>query len=472
MGTTPGTKSLPATTIPPSPNASPSRPGTQFLSVCVTMAGTGAMNNRLRAAVTTLAPILGVALAVRLLFLYDYVRQNPHHALGVIPFLFESGDIAVSLATGHGFSSPFRVATGPTAWMTPVYPLLLAGIFRIFGVYTFRSYLAAALFNISCVTLACVPLYYAARRIGGRALAASATWLWAMFPNAILLTFESMWEACLSALLAATILWATLALTGSRRLRDWCAYGLLWGLALMTNPVLASLLPLLLGWLAWRAWRERRPRPLRESLARPALALVLATLCCVPWTIRNYRVFHSFVPWSSVLGLQLWQGNNPQARPIWLAHLHPINDQAERAAYMRMGEIAYMKQKFHLAVAYMITHPRRELVLISRRFLAIWSGGTPYPFRDFLATHSPWFRYVLLFNLLAALAAAAAIVVLFRRRSEYAFPLAVFPLVFPWAYYLTLAYPRYRFPIDPVVILLAAIALLTLFRGKIPSPPS
>jgi len=422
------------------------------------------MKNRLRAAATSLLPILAVTLLVRLAFLYDYVRQNPHHALGVIPFMFESGDIAVSLAQGHGFSSPFRIPTGPTAWMTPVYPLLLAGIFRLFGTYTFRAYLAAALFNVSCVTLTCVPLYYAARRVGGRALAASATWLWAIFPNAILLTFESMWEACLSALVGAAILWATLAISGSRRLRDWCAYGLLWGFALMTNPVLASLLPLLAGWLAWRDWRERRPRPLRESLARPALAIAVAALCCVPWTIRNYRAFHHFVPWSSVLGLQLWLGNNPQAHPVWLARLHPINDMAERAAYVRMGEIPYMKQKFGLAIRYMLTHPRREFVLTFRRFLAVWSGGTPYPVRDFFANHSLWFRYVLLFNLLAALAAAVAIVLLLRRGSEFAFPLAVFPLIFPWAYYLTLVEPRYRFPIDPVVMLLAAITLLTLFR--------
>lgn len=428
------------------------------------------MKNRLRTAATSLPLILAVAVLVRLVFLYDYVRQNPHHALGTISFLFESGDIAVSLATGHGFSSPFRVPTGPTAWMTPVYPYLLAAIFRIFGTYTFGAYLAAALFNVLCISLTCIPLYYAARRIGGRTLAAGATWLWAIFPNAILLTFESMWEACLSTLLAATILWATLALTGSRRLRDWCAYGLLWGLALMTNPVLASLLPLLLGWLAWRDWREGRPRPLRESLARPALALALAALCCVPWTIRNYRVFHAFVPWSSVLGLQLWLGNNPQAHPIWLARLHPINDPAERATYIRMGEIPYMNRKFDLALRYMLSHPRRTIELASRRFLAIWSGGTPYPIRDFLASHSVWFRYVLLFNLLAALAAAAAIVILLRRRSEFAFPLAVFPLVFPWAYYLTLAAPRYRLPIDPAVMLLATITLFALIRRALHSP--
>jgi len=56
------------------------------------------------------------------------------------PFLFESGNIAVSLAKGNGFGSPFRVDTGPTAWMSPLYPLLLSGILRIFGIYTYQSW--------------------------------------------------------------------------------------------------------------------------------------------------------------------------------------------------------------------------------------------------------------------------------------------------------------------------------------------
>ncbi len=422
------------------------------------------MKRRWPAAFASLRLILVVALAFRVVSLADYAAQNPHHALGTLPFLFESGNIATSLAAGHGFSSPFRVRTGPTAWMTPVYPLLLAGIFRIWGTYTFAAYLAAAAANILFVTLASIPIYFAGKRIGGKGVAAGAAWLWAVFPNAILLTFESMWEACLASLLAATILWATLALESSGRWRDWCAYGLLWGLLLMTDPTLASVLPFLLGWLAYRHGRKGGATAARQALARCALALGIAFLCCVPWTIRNYRVFHAFVPLRSVLGLQLWLGNNPQAKPIWRARLHPINNDAQRAEYIRMGEIAYTNRKFREAIRYMATHPRREADLVGRRFLAIWAGGTPYPIGDLLASRSLWFRYVLLFNLLAALGAAAGIVILFRRRDPRALPLAVFPIVFPWAYYLTLAEPRYRLPIDPMVMLLLAVAAAALFQ--------
>jgi hypothetical protein len=423
------------------------------------------MKNRPRAVVTSLPLIVAFALGVRLFSFWHYVSRHSHHALSILPFLFESGNIAYSLASGNGFGSPFRVYTGPTAWMTPVYPLTLAGIFRIFGFYTFAAFVAGALLNIFFATLVTIPLFFAARKVGGPGLAAAAGWLWAVFPNAILLTYQSMWGVCITALLAAAILWATFALADDGRWKRWCGYGLLWGFTLMTDPALASLLPLLVGWLTYRASRAGRAHRSgrigagKRAIGKSALALAIAILCCVPWTIRNYRVFHAFVPLRSVLGLQLWLGNNPQATPIWHARLHPINNSAERAEYVQMGEIAYMHQKMHLALGYMLTHPRHEAELIGRRFLAIWAGGTPFPVRDFLANHSLWFRYVLLFNLLAGLGAAAGIVVLFLKRNVYAFPLAVFPIVYPWAYYLTLAEPRYGLPMEPAVLLLAAAAI-------------
>ena len=395
-----------------------------------------------------------VALAIRLGYMWQFQHIHPRQGVSVIPFLFESGNIAHSLATGHGFSSPFRVDTGPTAWMTPLFPLLLAGIIRLFGAYTFHAWAATVLLNITCCTLACIPIYFTGRRIGGVRLAAGAGWLWAIFPNAILLPVESMWDASISALLAATILWATLALAESQRLRDWCAYGLLWGMALMCNATLAALFPFLLGWLVYRARQEWR-----RSVRNAAAAFTIIILCCVPWTVRNYRVFHQFVPLRSVLGLQLWLGNNDQTENIFRGDLHPIYNASERDKYISMGEIAYMRQKKQEAIAYIFSHPARETGLITYRAISIWSGGTPYPLQDFLGTPALRFRAVLAFNLFAALGTLCGIIILFRERRQFAVPVAAFPLVYPWAYYLTLALPRYRLPIDPIVLLLLAISI-------------
>lgn len=432
----------------------------------------------LRKSAVSLLLILLVALIVRFGFFFDYTRQNSHQALAVVPFLQESGNISISLATGHGFSSPFRIETGPTAWMTPVFPWLLSLIFRTFGVRTYDSFVAAVMLNIVCSALTCIPIFSAGRRVGGIGVAAVAAWLWAIFPNTILNTFESMWDASLGTLLAATIIWATLALEKSRRVGDWCAYGLLWGLALMTNATLFALLPLLLCWLGYRRFREIRgvgdnPDSVNRSTAgraieRPAIALAVTLLCCVPWTIRNYEAFHRFVPFRSVLGLQIWLGNNPSAQETWMGQLHPIFDSAERAQYIKLGEIDYMQWKQQEAVEYMLAHPAREAVLIWSRFVATWSGGTPHPFSDFRRTPSLWFRGVLLFNLCLAAGAVAGIYVLYRRRSAFAFPIAVGPIVLPWAYYLTLAYPRYRLPVDPAVMILTAVAIVQVVGAPRP----
>ena len=418
---------------------------------------TRAFTNSLRAAATSLWLIMLVALALRLGYMWQFQNIHPRQGVSVIPFLFESGNIAHSLATGHGFSSPFRVDTGPTAWMTPLFPLLLAGIFRVFGAYTFHAWAATVLVNISCCTLACIPIYFAAKRIGGIALAAGTAWLWAIFPNAILMPVESMWDASISALLVATILWATLALAESaesQRLRNWCGYGLLWGVTLMFNATLGGLFPFLALWLAYRAHQQNR-----AWLKNAVAAVMIIILCCVPWTIRNYRVFHQFVPLRSVLGLQLWLGNNDQTQDIFRGDLHPIYNAAEREKYVSLGEIAYMQQKKQEAIAYMLSHPAREAHLILYRAISIWSGGTPYPLEDFLGTPSLRFRTILAFNIVATLGTIFGIIILFRERSPFAIPIAAFPLIYPWAYYLTLALPRYRLPIDPIVMLLLAISI-------------
>jgi hypothetical protein len=387
----------------------------------------------------SLPAIMLTALSLRLYFLLDYIAHRSPKALGAIPFLFEPGNIAYSLAGGHGFASPFRVETGPTAWMTPVWPLFLAAIFRVFGAYTFEAFLAAALANVVFSALVCVPLYFAGRRFG---VSGGAAWLWSMFPVAVTMPFTSLWEASLAALLAATILWATLSVWESSRMRDWAGYGLLWGAALMTSAAFLAIFPLLIGWLA-----VRNPR-------NTASAAAVALLCCLPWTVRNYLEFHAFVPLRSVVGLSLWVGNNEQADGL-TPNRHPISNSAERAKYVERGEIAYMRDKQAEAIEFIRTHSAKELRLTATRFVAFWAGARPN-----------WFRWPVFFDIFGAVFGAAGIVVLWRQRNPYVFPIAIFPLVFPLPYYVTVALPRYRLPVDPVLLLLAAVSIKAICQTR------
>jgi len=410
------------------------------------------MGNIFRKAATSLLLIVIVAMAARLGFAWSQERRIERSLLGVVPFQNETGNIAYSLASGKGFSSLFRGDTGPTAWLAPVYPLLVAGIFRIFGIFTVGSFFAVVFLNSFFSAAACVPIYFAGLRIRGIAVASIAAWLWALFPNAIMIPFEWVWDTSLSALLGAMILWATLAVAESRRWRDWCGYGLLWGLALMTNPSFASLLPFLLGWAAYRAIRAGQ-----SHVARPALALCIVFLCCLPWTIRNYATFHRFIPLRSNLPFELWVENNDLFDEHAKNAKQRITQYEEVRRYARMGETAFMDEKWRLAVQFIQEHPGLETRLTLRRFVAFWAG-TETPVKNFLETDSMLIRVIFLLNAIVAAGAVAGIAFLWIQRSHIAFPASVFPLVFPCVYYLAHASLRLKHPIDPVLLLLTAIA--------------
>jgi hypothetical protein len=411
------------------------------------------IQEKIRKVTASLVLILIVAFASRMTFLWDQQKKIPPGVLEIVAFENETGNIAQSLALGKGFGSVFRKETGATAWLAPVYPLFVAGVFKVFGILTLRSFFAAGFLNIAFSTAACVPIFYAGKRIAGAGVASGAAWLWALFPNAIIIPFEWIWDTCLSALLAATILWATLKLAESRRVRDWCVYGFLWGFTLMTNPALGSLLPLLLGWAAYRA---RKPGKL--ELGRPALALAIVILCCVPWTVRNYVQFHRFVPLRSSFPFELWIGNNE------IFDLHAVNAPMritryeEVREYSQLGENAFLQKKWEEATKFIQTHPGLELELSGKRFVATWTG-LETPLKSFRETDSNLTRGILLANVLAAAGALLGIGALYMGRSEFAFPVALFPIVFPCLYYITHASLRYRHAIDPVVLLLAAIAI-------------
>ncbi len=433
------------------------------------------VKSKLRSLATSLLLILVVAFTARTAFAWNQERKIPRDALAVVPFAQEAGSIAYSLAAGNGFSSPFRNDTGATAWLPPVYPFLLSLIFRIFGSLSVPSLNAAVLLNILCSTATCVPIFFAGKRLSapsaGLSVAATAAWIWALLPAAILLPFEWIWDTSLSALLAALLLWFTLYLADSHRARDWCAYGLLSGLSLLTNTALGAL------WLPWLFWAGfftmRRAKksadsapassPSRDAAAwkRPALAFAVAILCCVPWTIRNYVQFHKFIPVRSNFAFELWTGNNNIFDPHTGNAMARITIYGEVRQYTQLGETAYMQDKYRKAVLFMRTHPALEMKLMLARIIATWLG-TQHPIDDFARADSWLPRAVFLLNGIFLPGTVGGIILLYRRRDRFAFPLAFAPIVFPLVYYLTHTSLRYRHPLDPILVLLTAVSVVAL----------
>ncbi|HEY6267977.1 MAG TPA: glycosyltransferase family 39 protein [Candidatus Acidoferrum sp.] len=408
---------------------------------------------------TSLLLIVLVALGARMGFAWNQERKIPRDLIGPVSFEQETGSIAYSLATGKGFSSPFRRETGPTAWLTPVYPLLVAGVFRTFGILSAKSFFVVVFLNALFSSFACIPIFSVGKRMGGLGVASGAAWLWALYPNAVMMPFEWVWDASLAALLGAVLLWATLQLADSpQRASYWCAYGLLWGFTLMTNPSLGLLLPFLLGWAAFRSRRAAK-----LSVWKPALAAGIAILCCVPWTVRNYVVFHKFVPLRSNFPLELYIGNNNNYATRQFVWPPKITKERELLRYFRLGETAFMEEEQRKAMEFIRAHPGIAIKLIGEKFVSFWTGVAE-PVQVFRTTDSLLIRTLIVCNTLAALGALLGIVVLFVKRNPYAGPAAIYPLVFPWLYYVTHPNLRYRHPIDPVILLLAAVAAASAWR--------
>jgi hypothetical protein len=237
-------------------------------------------------------------------------------------------------------------------------------------------------------------------------------------------------------LLIAVIVAATLRVRHSQHPAAWTGYGLLWGLEILTNAAFASTLPFVVLWLAYELRRAKR-----AWIRLPLYAALTAALVCTPWTIRNYSALHAFVPLRSNFGLELWRFNNP------VYPSHPTNSAAELNKYVQMGEIAYFQEKKHEAVEFIRAHPRQFLSATKRRALFFWIVG--------------W-REGLLFALsnmaLTALTFAGLCLLYLSTRSAF-WLFALFPVIFPLPYYVTLSSLLYRHAIDPILIVLAAFAI-------------
>ena len=405
------------------------------------------------------------ALAARLAFAWDQQRKIPHAALATVPFDQESGNIALALSEGHGYANLFRRNTGPTAWLAPVYPFLLSRIFRIFGPLTLSSFFAAVLLNALFSAAATIPLYVIARRISGTAVAAAAAWFWVVLPAGVLIPFEWIWDTSLSVLLATTLVWLTLRVAESPKWSGWMAYGLLWAFSLLTNPALGVALPFLLVWAAARAGLLSR-----KAWRTPALSLAMICVFCVPWTVRNYQRFHRVIPIRSSLPFELWIGNNDIFDEHAVHGIQRITRYEETHRYADLGENAYLDEKLRLASSFIWEKPALFTILTGRRMLATWSG-TEHPYGDFLRADSVLARVIFIVNLVLTVGTLGGLALLLLHKSPFVLPLAVFPVCYPVIYYITHTSLRYRHPIDPLLVLLTALAVASCFHKALPVQP-
>lgn len=404
---------------------------------------------------TSVHTIFVLALFVRLGYLIFLWRSQPPH---VVPFSYggETGHIAASIALGHGFSSPLGAPSGPTAWITPVFPYLLAAVFKLLGVYSVGSYYAIRLIDVVFSAATVYPIFFLAKKIFAAPAAATAAWMWSVLPAAIYFPVVWVWDMSLSALILATAVWFTYVIAELNDSAGWLLLGCLWGVAVLVNAALISLAVLCIVFAVYLFSKHSAHWPRKALLAALAWVLTLS-----PWIIRNELVFRGKVALRSNFGLELWLGNNPEVPDTWTWWLHPTGSPQEHAEFMRLGEIAYMQRKERQAWGFMKTHPADVARFQFHRFLQTWTGETD-SFADIWATGSWRLRAEIVWNYSLTLLMLTGLLLAYRRAPLTTIPLLCAIVLFPIPYYICHTDPRYRHPIDPVIVILASLSIVQL----------
>jgi 4-amino-4-deoxy-L-arabinose transferase-like glycosyltransferase len=409
--------------------------------------------------------LLAAALVLRL----AYVDATPGYVLRHDAVDYDVH--ARSIAQGEGFSKTFAHGR-PTAFRPPGYPYFLGAVYHVFKAdrEPVKERVHAARIAQAFVGTALVALVgLVAAQLWGSIAGLVALGLAAIYLPFILVGGAVMSEPLFDVFMLASLA-AVLAYRRSRhRARfAWALLaGVLAGLAALTRAqALILLLPLAAAVWNGRPWRAP------HALGPPVVLVVAAVLVITPWTIRNERELHAFVPISTQFGSALAGTYNDLSRgdtenPASWHGLRHVPDYAYLFDRVRQTNEAVLERKLRSAsFHYIREHPTYVAKVAwwnTRRILDLGGWQRSRATAATITINHLWAdRGILCFWIFAALALAGAFTTMARRAPwwVWAFPVLMFLSVV----FLVVETPRYRTPIDPFLVLLATAAVVTAAR--------
>jgi hypothetical protein len=243
------------------------------------------------------------------------IIDDPRHTL-----LYEHGAIAHNLYAGHGFSmqwpygsfDPVRAAVmkEPPKWegafLPPLNPYLLYLSYEIFGETASALYAMMMLYAIvSCFIPFAV--YKVGYLLGPESSARVSAIIAVLFlPSAYaVVTFSG---SALYQLLGVTVLYFAVLSAQRPSYRSFLLLGLSCGIMTQLRSEF-FFLGFLLIVVSIILARSNSRGILRKGFS----GVLLCAAIIAPWTIRNYTIFHQFVPVLSHPWYEMWRGDNPQA---------------------------------------------------------------------------------------------------------------------------------------------------------------
>ncbi len=367
----------------------------------------------------------------------------------------EVDSIALALLSKHQFADPYAVATGPTAHTTPFYPLVVAGVYALFG-HGNMGYLVRSLLVIGAYSLLYSSYIWLAHSFGfSKGVGLIAGFSAALLPVKRSAEVFRGWEEPYAAMGLAVLLLFTLRhwRAPCRKARMAVLLGVAWGAVFYISFSLAAV-------LAGVILMDAVVRPSWATVRDNALIVLAAVAVMSPWVIRNSVELHSLVLMRTAFGQNLWCSNNDHAHPsVELINadpialgMYPYTSVQEALKVRQMGEAAYDRYDLQRALQWIRQNPRKFADLSLLRFLYFWGGPLEHPFELIVTT-------------LYTLAGLLGLFVMKRYVGILQWQLWIATLVsFPAVYYFAQYATRYRTPIDWMIWLSAGQALIVITR--------
>lgn len=370
---------------------------------------------------------------------------------------------AENFAAGRGFWMPNPYSESihldrAYAFRPPLFPFLWGCVYNLTGGSYVPIRIAFSILGAATVALA----YLAGREMTGSRLTALLAGLaCAVYPPLVWHSVHLMTEP-MFIFLQTFCIFALFRLRATGRARWVIAAGLAAGLGILTRSVLIGFAPLIALWIVWMGgWKKR-------AWANAIAFGVVVMIVMSPWIIRNYRVFHRFVPTTTDAGHGFYVANNPRTlddpRGFWIPEDWSF---LLRPGETSLGEVEANQRLMGLARDYLIDNPGTAARLMARRFITMWRF---WPNPEFIER-----RYVILYGLsyVPLLPFIIAGFWLAHRRLRDRLPdlLLVDGLIlYTTAMHVVfLAMMRYREPLMPFLIAFAAVGATRVISGNKPA---
>ncbi|MGD1147978.1 MAG: hypothetical protein ABR961_08520 [Thermoanaerobaculaceae bacterium] len=286
--------------------------------------------------------------------------------------------MAESLVKGRGFSDPFGIPSGPTAWMPPAPVALVAAEFLIFGVRTPAALWCAL--TLKCLGLAASVYLLLGCLDDGRlyrwryAAALAFVAVMGALPD-FFLDLHDIWLVVLLALALVRCFVPLMERRGDAPRMLMLALSVI---APMTSPALVPPFLALWGWVLFRAWRQRhecRGEPQSRVAAAQfrlgAASLLLCIGSLLAWSAVTASRTGMVAPVKSNMWYDFYQANALEGdgllRVSTFYRYHPIHSPAVLERYVQEGEKAFMDWHRQQSMDFLRREPRQFLARVARR---------------------------------------------------------------------------------------------------------